>query len=407
MRRLLRRPSDRAWARRAWPVLLSGLAIAVITSLALGFGVASRAGAVSAVLPAGGGAATTQARHAADAVSGSVAHSSASTVARRKAPRVRRPAHLIQGTLLARQDHPLTAAQISAVKAVAGVDRVAVVSLGSAHVDHYRAHVLSGDPAVLRPWTPRLTADSAPLWSSIAAGEITVSFDMGHQAKLPLGHTVPVAAQHRDPLRVGAFATVGMAGVDAVVDGKAGRSLGLPQRNALIISAPHADPLTLRSAVDGVLDAGAGSTLLRQVVVVRDSGEFMSRAQITSMLRAAESRLGKPYVWGATGPNSFDCSGLVQWSFARAGIIMPRVAADQFLTGPRVPFSQARPGDLLFWHYDPTDPTYVDHVAIYIGNGQMIAAPHTGLDVEVEPVPLDHMAGVVRVDPGVATQVGG
>jgi cell wall-associated NlpC family hydrolase len=57
------------------------------------------------------------------------------------------------------------------------------------------------------------------------------------------------------------------------------------------------------------------------------------------MLKAAMSRLGMRYVWGGAGPTQFDCSGLVQWSFARAGIVMPRVAADQALTGPAVPVS--------------------------------------------------------------------
>ena len=58
---------------------------------------------------------------------------------------------------------------------------------------------------------------------------------------------------------------------------------------------------------------------------------------------------------------------------------------------------QAQPGDLLFWTYDPNDPTFVDHVAIYLGNGMMVVAPHTGLDVQVVPVPTADMAGVVQV----------
>src|SRR5437588_677297 len=108
----------------------------------------------------------------------------------------------------------------------------------------------------------------------------------------------------------------------------------------------------------------------------------MTRLQINTILKAAASRVGVPYVWGATGPNSFDCSGLVQWSFAHAGIRMPRVSQQQFFTGPHVPYGDARPGDLLFWHYDPTDPNNVDHVAIYAGNGMMLVAPpQVGNDV--------------------------
>jgi cell wall-associated NlpC family hydrolase len=123
------------------------------------------------------------------------------------------------------------------------------------------------------------------------------------------------------------------------------------------------------------------------------------------MLHAAASRVGKPYVWGATGPNSFDCSGLVQWSFARAGIRMPRVSQQQWYAGPHISYADALPGDLLFWHNDPTDKGNIDHVAIYAGNGMMLAAPHTGAYVEYVPVYATNFAGVVRVDPGVAGQI--
>ena len=73
---------------------------------------------------------------------------------------------------------------------------------------------------------------------------------------------------------------------------------------------------------------------------------------------------------------------------ARAGIQMPRVAADQARTGPAVPVSQLQPGDLLFYHTDPTDPGYISHVAIYLGNDEMLQAPHTGENVEVVPADL-------------------
>jgi cell wall-associated NlpC family hydrolase len=118
------------------------------------------------------------------------------------------------------------------------------------------------------------------------------------------------------------------------------------------------------------------------------------------------SRRGLPYVWGAAGPTSFDCSGLVQWSFRQAGIVMPRVAADQALSGPAVPVSQLQPGDLLFYHTDPTDPRYISHVAIYLGNGWMIQAPEPGLDVEAVPADFGgEFAGAVRVNPAQAAAV--
>ena len=129
----------------------------------------------------------------------------------------------------------------------------------------------------------------------------------------------------------------------------------------------------------------------------------MTAAQLATALKAAESRRGLPYVWGAAGPFSFDCSGLVQWSFHQAGISMPRVAADQARTGPAVPVSQLQPGDLLFYHTDPTDPGYISHVAIYLGNGWMIQAPQPGMDVEVVPASFSsQFAGAIRVYPHIA-----
>jgi cell wall-associated NlpC family hydrolase len=111
-------------------------------------------------------------------------------------------------------------------------------------------------------------------------------------------------------------------------------------------------------------------------------------------------------VWGAAGPAAFDCSGLVQWSFAQAGVSMPRVAADQARTGPAVPVSRLEPGDLLFYHTDPTDPGYISHVAIYLGGGWMIQAPQPGMDVQVVPASFGaQFAGAIQVNPKLAAEV--
>ena len=113
-----------------------------------------------------------------------------------------------------------------------------------------------------------------------------------------------------------------------------------------------------------------------------------------------------PYIWGAAGPNAFDCSGLVKWSFAQAGVVMPRVAADQALAGPAVPVSQLQPGDLLFYHTDATAPTYISHVAIYLGNGWMIQAPEPGENVEVVPADFgNEFAGAIHVSVAQAASV--
>jgi cell wall-associated NlpC family hydrolase len=111
----------------------------------------------------------------------------------------------------------------------------------------------------------------------------------------------------------------------------------------------------------------------------------------------AFAELGKPYVWGATGPNSFDCSGLTQFVWRQAGVAIPRVAADQDAWTIPVPLSQLLPGDLVF--FGKTD---IHHVGIYIGDGLMINAPHTGDVVRVSSIWWSDLAGFGRVHaPGV------
>ncbi|MDB1087384.1 C40 family peptidase [Streptomyces sp. ACA25] len=98
------------------------------------------------------------------------------------------------------------------------------------------------------------------------------------------------------------------------------------------------------------------------------------------VLAYAEAQLGKPYVWGAAGPNSFDCSGLTQGAWRAAGVEIPRVTYDQVNFGTKVSRSELRPGDLVFFYSD------ISHVGIYIGDGQMIHAPKPGENVRVESI---------------------
>ncbi len=98
-------------------------------------------------------------------------------------------------------------------------------------------------------------------------------------------------------------------------------------------------------------------------------------------VRAALSRLGRPYVWGATGPDQFDCSGLVQWSYARAGVHLHRTTFQQINDGIPVPRSQVRPGDLVFPH--------AGHVQLAIGNNLVVEAPYSGASVRVSPLGND------------------
>ncbi|MEK6441170.1 NlpC/P60 family protein [Pseudonocardia sp. T1-2H] len=108
-------------------------------------------------------------------------------------------------------------------------------------------------------------------------------------------------------------------------------------------------------------------------------------------LRAAATRLGKPYVWGASGPNSFDCSGLTSWAFNRVGVTLPRSSSAQSTVGRSVSWSDMQPGDLVFY-YSP-----VSHVGIYAGGGKMINAPQSGDVVKYQTVSADAFSGARRV----------
>lgn len=116
----------------------------------------------------------------------------------------------------------------------------------------------------------------------------------------------------------------------------------------------------------------------------------------TAAIAAARSKVGSPYVWGATGPGTFDCSGLTQWAYAQAGLSIDRTSRQQWFNGVAVPLSDLRPGDLIFWAYNLSQPGSIHHVAMYLGAGRMIEAPRTGLDVREVPVYLDGFIGAVR-----------
>jgi cell wall-associated NlpC family hydrolase len=106
------------------------------------------------------------------------------------------------------------------------------------------------------------------------------------------------------------------------------------------------------------------------------NGPASGRAAVA--VRFAYAQLGKPYQWGGAGPNSYDCSGLTMRAWGAAGVALTHSAADQYNEGTHIPTSALQPGDLVFFGHP------IEHVGIYIGNGKMIDAPHTGAYVRIE-----------------------
>jgi cell wall-associated NlpC family hydrolase len=318
---------------------------------------------------------------------------------------------------------PAVAARI---RRLPGVTAVEPLDAATIKVNGKFVQMLGVNPGAFRGFAAGPTARSTSLWRSVAGGAVAVSYTMGKQDKLPLGGSVSVAGRRPETLRVGGYGTVGIAGVDAVVSDAVARTLGIPASNALVISAPHASLAALAKRIKADLPHGAGIAQLVLQVQPGDAAQAaaagaagatsptagsataMTPAQVQAFLKAAISRVGLPYVWGAAGPQAFDCSGLVQWSLRQAGILMPRVAADQARTGPRVALSQLVPGDLIFYHTDATAPTYISHVAIYLGHGLMLQAPEPGMNVQIVQADFGAgFAGAVQVAPAIAAAVAG
>ncbi|MGP3951023.1 NlpC/P60 family protein [Streptomyces sp. 7N604] len=112
-----------------------------------------------------------------------------------------------------------------------------------------------------------------------------------------------------------------------------------------------------------------------------DLGSDASASQrAAAAFSAAKSKIGSPYVWGATGPNSFDCSGLTSWAYSQAGVSIPRTSQSQANIGTRLGQGELSPGDLVFFYGD------LHHVGLYAGNGQILHAPKPGATVRYESI---------------------
>ncbi|MGN9814349.1 NlpC/P60 family protein [Streptomyces sp. SD11] len=142
-----------------------------------------------------------------------------------------------------------------------------------------------------------------------------------------------------------------------------------------------------QEAVTQDTGAAAGSGTGTGSVPGSDSASSTKAAKALAFARA---QIGKPYVWGASGPGSYDCSGLTQAAWKAAGVTLPRTTWDQVETGTTVSVNNAQPGDLVFFYDD------ISHVGIYIGDGMMIHAPKPGAYVREESIYYMPIHSVVR-----------
>jgi len=181
------------------------------------------------------------------------------------------------------------------------------------------------------------------------------------------------AANAQNPVSFVSALQAAMAAVDQAVSGTATQGAEATAAPAAAgAPSPPASALAASDPFAGLVPvAGAASAV--------STGSASERA---AAVTAATSQIGVPYVWGGASPQTgFDCSGLVQWAYAQAGVSLPRTAAEQETVGAEVPsLAEAQPGDLVFYG----SPAY--HVAIYAGNGMVIQAPTAGERVELAPV---------------------
>jgi len=194
------------------------------------------------------------------------------------------------------------------------------------------------------------------------------------------GPKITVDAQYGDQTRtaVVALQTARKLRVTGVVDAATWAALGLTGTPACILAAAPAAATTPAPPPDAAAQAAIRAQVVKLAAGLPSTPGTTTSPVAKQAIAFAKAQIGKPYKWGATGPASYDCSGLVLAAYRAAGITTPRVAADQYGAGTSVPLDKAQAGDLLFYASDVAKPASIYHVVIYLGAGQILDAPYTG-----------------------------
>jgi peptidoglycan DL-endopeptidase CwlO len=240
-------------------------------------------------------------------------------------------------------------------------------------------------------------AAESDVYKTLAAGNLTNAVDdlrlaedhlSQQQAELQSSETQAQSALDRAAAARNAAESVANAESSTVHSLNAQISTLLAQQQAAAEAAAHQRYLaslgttpSIGAAPTGV-GAGAGAT---SAPPPNGAGG--------AAVQAAESQIGVPYVWGAEDPgHGFDCSGLAQWAWGQAGVGLPRTADAQYQATAHVPLSDLEPGDLVFWG----SGGYAEHVGIYVGGGEVVDAPSTGQDVQIQPIWPNGLLGAGR-----------
>ena len=237
-----------------------------------------------------------------------------------------------------------------------------------------------------RPSRPVLAAMSVTAISAVAAVTATGQFAAvaPANAALTLSDTAtPIATPIAAPVAPVAAPPIASALTSALQTVRVSTIVDDATSTAKAIAADAA--ATNAAAEKKAAAAKAAAAIPAHVPAPTPSGDAPTVSTGTGVgaqaLAIAQGKIGRPYVWGAAGPNAFDCSGLVMWAFKQAGVSLPRTSAAQSQAGTAVSKTQLQPGDLVFF-YSP-----VSHVGIYMGDGKVLDATQSG-----EPVQISDMA---------------
>lgn len=239
-------------------------------------------------------------------------------------------------------------------------------------------------------------------YQNLAGANLTNEVDVLHQEQASLGvqqaQVQATEAQARAALAEASNAQQQAQAVAAQQQSELNQAKGQvatllaqqQQARQQLAAAQYAQQLAAQQAAAAAAAARGGANQTYANVAVSPGA--------SGAVQAAESQLGVPYRWGAESPKGspdpgFDCSGLTQWSWGQAGVSLPRTAQEQYDAIPHVAMSDVQPGDLIFWN-DGTDS--VQHVGMYVGNGDVIDAPQTGQDVQIQPIWTNGLVGAGR-----------
>jgi hypothetical protein len=226
----------------------------------------------AAAAPSGGGtspAAATSSEQAGSAVASGGSASPAAATAPASLPRVATLHGLTPPDVVVTLVHPASARELRRLGHRSGVEHVAALSLGRVRLAGHRIDVAGVPLSVIRGFTPKLTAVSRPLWRSVARGELTVAYTQSRPLRHRLGDRLPATGSDAvpSPLRIGAFATIALPHVQAMVSAQRGATLGLARNREILIAAPKPSLDTLRGDVAAILGHSATVTVTRAVPV--------------------------------------------------------------------------------------------------------------------------------------------